>query len=152
MNEPKWRLDAKPLNNRTLLAHVQMPSKTMMRAWVSVCILALREFPTLSSATVQQAPDSAAQFNSVTIVIGQGNHLVVPSADALDEVEHLSKTSDDRIHTLVALTHLHALAQRGPLPGQLPGLRPAAVRTPSSKGQFRLDRKSADLPVPEPAG
>src|SRR5271154_5421834 len=73
----------------------------------------LREISTPLSAPIEQARDSAAQFNERRNRRSrQCNHLVVPSADALHEVEHLSESKlHDRIHGLVVPTHLDALAQ-----------------------------------------
>src|SRR6202035_6035628 len=113
------------LKNRTPPVHTwQMPSKTMMRASGLGCIMTLREVPTLSSATVQQARDSATQFNEGrNRRPGQRNHLVVPPTYALDEIQHLSKSKlYHGIHALVVPAHLHALAQSGCCRIEFPGL------------------------------
>src|SRR5271165_7635592 len=90
-----------------------MPSKTMTRASGLGCILTLREIPTFPCPPIQQARNSAAQFNERRNRRSrQRDHLVVPSTDAFDEIEHFSQSQlHHRIDALVVPTHLDALTQ-----------------------------------------
>jgi hypothetical protein len=93
----------------------------------------LQEISTLFPTAVEQARNSAAQFHERRDRRSrQRNHLVVPSADSFDKVEHLSEPKlHDRIHVLVVPTHLNALAQGGRCRIEFASL--AACRDPGHK-------------------